>query len=209
MINYAKINSNFSYLHSIIMYHIIINNKTVQSLENKQIAFANFRSLCRDYTNKPSSIKLMLDDEILHAKSADLQLLDDVDKTSNNDILKLVLSQLNIDIKQLKLKLHNSELSVSNSRIDGWLRNDTNDRKYTAMYNDELYAVLNILLNDNQQSIKSPANIVKARQKLDLTQKQLAEKLGMTPTHRQVARWEAGQAEMPDKKWQILQNFLK
>lgn len=30
----------------------------------------------------------------------------------------------------------------------------------------------------------------------------------MKATHRQVARWEAGDAEMPDRKWEILKNLV-
>lgn len=151
------------------MYQISINNQIAQTTASKQVAFANFRALCRDYKHKPDSIVLMLSGDVLHKKPENLQLIDDINKTTSNEILKLVLKQLGIEVKQLKTILQDSTLNLSNSRIDGWLRHDDTDRRYTPMYNDELYAVLDILLDKNQSDIKSPKNIIKIRKNLNLT----------------------------------------
>lgn len=75
------------------------------------------------------------------------------------------------------------------------------------MHNDELVVVLKLLLSDTVAMIKSPENIVALRKKLGLTQTQLAEKFGLKSGFRQVARWESGEQEMPDAKWQKMQDF--
>ncbi len=206
MINYAKINSNFSYLHSIIMYHIVINNETAQSIDNKQIAFANFRALCRDYKNKPSSIKLMLDDKILHAKSADLQLLDDIDSSSTNDVLFEIMKQHNISKATLSKLIKGSDLEVSNSRVSGWCSAET-DKRFVKLNNDELTAILLIITDYLTMTNYSKQNVVKARKLLNMTQTDLGELLQVND--RQVRNWESGKNNMPIKKWQILQEKLK
>ncbi|MFB6348541.1 helix-turn-helix domain-containing protein [Moraxella sp. ZJ142] len=187
-------------------YKIIIDGKTSQEIDDKAIAYANYRAVCRDYANKPKKVELVHHEALITNKAAHLQLLDDNDVFSANDVLKHMMQLQNLNIKSLKDKIKTSQLKLSNSRIDGWLRT-TDDRHYTQMHNDELIAVLSILMSDTQAQIKSPANIVALRQKLGLTQSELAEKLGMASSHRQVARWEAGDAEMPDTKWQKMQNL--
>ncbi|MDO5651588.1 MAG: helix-turn-helix domain-containing protein [Moraxella sp.] len=189
------------------MYTILIDDQITQQLTDKAAAFANFRAYCRDYANKPKKIVLMCDDDILHTKTANMQLHDDVDEISANDILMSVMSQLNVDIKALKNLLPQSPLLLSNSRIDGWVR-PRHDRRFAQMYNDELQIVLHLLLTQQQDAIKSPQNISALRQKLGLTQTELAKQLGLTAGHRQVARWEAGEAEMPDSRWQKMQGLL-
>lgn len=190
------------------MYYIFIDNKENQSTESMQIAFANYRALCRDFKNKQSKIVLMLDSNILHAKEAGLMLLDDVDETTNNQLLVLLMKKFNVDIKELKSMLKKTEVQLSNSRIDGWIRQEK-DRKYVHIHNDELYIVIEQISKNRDTQEKTSKNIALIRKQLKLTQKQLAEKLGMSATHRQVARWEAGEAEMPDKKWQSLKKMQK
>ncbi len=67
--------------------------------------------------------------------------------------------------------------------------------------------VIKLLLSDTVAMIKSPENIAALRKKLGLTQTQLAEKFGLKSGFRQVARWESGDQEMPDAKWQKMQDF--
>lgn len=203
---YAKLGG--STLYHPLMYTIKIDGVTQQILDDQHIAWANFRAIARQFEQKPHTVALYDDDMLLLQKDAGRQLLDDADQATTNDVLKAALTALSIDIKQLKDLIAHSPLQLSNSRIDGWIRS-ADDRKFVQMHNDELIAVLQLLLLSQQNTQKTPDNILAARQRLGWTQTQLAEALGMTPTHLQVHRWESGQAEMPDKKWQQLQNFLK
>lgn len=204
---YVKLFALFIYCKS-IMYTIKLGNQIIKQTNNHNAAWASYRSFARDFVNKQHEVTLLDDDTLLHQKKAGLMLLDDVNSTTTNDLLKVVLSTLDIDNKKLKSLVADSELDVSNSRIDGWTRR-IDDRKYTDMHNDELAIVLELVLSDLQSSIKSPKNIVKARKKLELTQEQLAEKLGLKSGFRQVARWESGEQEMPDSRWKKMQEFLK
>lgn len=190
------------------MYSIAINDNVIKQTENRAVAWASYRAVARDHTNKSACVSIALGDTILHQKPADLLLLDEVDTVTTNDLLKITLARLGVDIKELKALVTNTELDLSNSRIDGWLR-PSDDRKFVQLHNDEFAVILDALLASRQLLVKSPANIVKLRQQLGLTQSQLADKLGLKSGFRQVARWESGEQEMPDKRWQILQDFLK
>lgn len=204
---YAILGNLLSYAY-FAMYYIIVDDEVTQTISDRHVAYANYRAICRDFTNKSKQIKLLDGDAILHTKAANMQLLDNIDKVSANDVLNVMMTGLNIDIKQLKTLIKDSQLQLSSSRIDGWIK-DASDRKFVQMHNDELCAVAQLMLKSNQASIKSPANIIALRKQLGLTQSELAEKLGLKSGHRQVARWEAGEAEMPDVRWQKMQSFLK
>lgn len=204
---YARMVAFINYC-KMLMYTISINNQTVKQTSNSNTAWANYRSYARDRAHKSAIVSIAKDGTVLHQKDADKLLLDDLDVVTANDVLNVVLSTLNIDNKQLKALVADSDLSISNSRIDGWTR-DIYDRRYVDMHNDELAAILDLVLTDLQSSIKSPANIAKMRKKLGLTQSQLAEKLGLKSGFRQVARWEAGEQEMPDARWEKLKKLLK
>ncbi|OPH35176.1 transcriptional regulator [Moraxella atlantae] len=190
------------------MYIISINNHVVKQTDNPNIAWANYRSFARDQINKSANVTISKDGAILHQKDADKLLLEDINVVTTNDLFNLVLATLNFDSKRLKKLVADSDLSISNSRIDGWTRK-IDDRRYVDMHNDELAAILELLLTDLQTSIKSPANIAKMRKKLGLTQAQLAQELGLKSGFRQVARWEAGEQEMPDVRWKKLQGLIK
>lgn len=190
------------------MYYIVIDDKVVQTISDRYVAYANYRAVCRDFINKPKQIKLLDNDTILHTKAANMQLLDNIDEVSTNDILGVAMNSLNIDVKQLKTLIKDSQLQLSSSRIDGWIK-DASDRKFVQMYNDELYVILQLMLKSSQSAIKTPTTITALRKQLGLTQSELAEKLGLKSGHRQVARWEAGEAEMSDARWQKMQGFLK
>lgn len=182
------------------MFSILINDNVFQQVSDKNVAYANYRAICRDFKNKSSDIKLLSDDVVLHNKPANLMLLDDIDATSANDILTMTMQRLNVDIKQLKKLLQDTDLMLSNSRIDGWIK-PIHDRKFVKMNNDELLIVLDVMIKNNQAMIKSPENIVNLRKKLGLTQSELAEKFGLKSGFVQISRWESGKQEMPDSKW--------
>lgn len=191
-----------------IMYTIKINNQTIKQTDNVNAAWATYRSFARDFKNKPELVTIAQDDAVLHQKDAGLMLLESVDRVTANDLLNTMLATLEIDNKKLKSLIADSDLDISNSRIDGWTR-QRGDRKFVEMHNDELVVVLELVLSDLQSSVKSPKNIVKARQKLGWTQAQLADNLGLKSGFRQVARWESGEQEMPDARWKKIQEFLK
>lgn len=190
------------------MYHIKIKGSTVQQVANEQTAWANYRATCRQFENKPFSVELYTDDTLLHKKEMGRMLLDDVDNYNANDVLILTMQRLNISIAELKKLLADTELSLSNSRIDGWIR-DRTDRKYVQMHHDELMIAIDVMLSNATKTQKNPANILALRQKLGLTQIELAVALGMTANHHQVSRWENGLAEMPQTKWEKMQKLLK
>lgn len=139
-----------------LMYKILIDNKVIEC-DDKNIAFANYRSFCRDYKNKSYHIKLMHNDILLHDKPANLQLLDDVDAVTTNDLLSLLLECLDIDITELKKIISESDLQLSKSRVGSWTL-PTDNRRYTQMHNDELAAVIKLLLTDRQLSSNSLAD---------------------------------------------------
>lgn len=205
MIKYARLSQIVNYVQ-VMTYKIIIDGKTVQTINDKATAYANYRAVCRDYDNKPKKVELVQDDTALNSKAPHMQLLDSNDIFTANDVLCHAMQTLGINIKGLKDKIKDSELKLSNSRIDGWIR-PSDDRHYVQMHNDELIVVLNLLMSDTVAMIKSPENIVALRKKLGLTQSGLAEKFGLKSGFRQVARWESGEQEMPDSKWQKMQNF--
>lgn len=187
-------------------YKIIIDGATSQVINDKATAYANYRAVCRDYVNKPKKVELVQDESVLSAKAPHMMLLDSNDVFSANDVLCQAMQTLSINIKDLKDKIKTSELKLSNSRIDGWIR-PSDDRHFVQMHNDELMVVIKLLLSDTVAMIKSPENIAALRKKLGLTQTQLAEKFGLKSGFRQVARWESGDQEMPDAKWQKMQDF--
>lgn len=191
-----------------IMYSIKIKGSTVQQVASEQTAWANYRATCRQFENKPFLVELYTDDTLLHKKEMGRMLLDDVDNYNANDVLILMMKRLNISIAELKKLLADTELSLSNSRIDGWVRDKT-DRKFVQMHHDELMIAIDVMLSNATKTQKTPANIVALRQKLGLTQIELAVALGMTANHHQVSRWENGLAEMPQTKWEKMQKLLK
>ncbi|OOS24031.1 hypothetical protein B0681_08745 [Moraxella porci DSM 25326] len=198
--------SQTSKFAKIMTYKIIIDGATSQAINDKATAYANYRAVCRDYANKPKKVELVQDGSVLSAKAPHMMLRDSNDVFSANDVLCQAMQTLGINIKDLKDKIKTSELKLSNSRIDGWIR-PSDDRHFVQMHNDELMAVIKLLLSDTVAMIKSPENIAALRKKLGLTQSQLAEKFGLKSGFRQVARWESGEQEMPDAKWQKMQYF--
>lgn len=196
-----------STLYHLLMYTIKINDIDHLKIDDKHTAWSNFRAIARQFEHKTADVSLFDADELIYQKPANRMLLDSADQANANDVLKAVMQQLNIDIKQLKNLVADSYLQLSNSRIDGWMK-AKDDRKFAELHNDELIVLLQLMIATFQTNCKTPQNILAARQKLGWTQSQFAEKLGMKPTHLQVHRWETGQAEMPDKKWQQVQKFL-
>lgn len=191
------------------MYHIIINQQLHQSVSDEHIAYANYRAICRDYLNKSLDVQLLHEKQVLHHKPSDFVFTDDdFDKVTPNCILKSVMNRLNIEIKQLKTILQESELQLSNSRIDGWIR-PVDDRKYVKMHHDELLIVLDLMLQRYQELIKTPENITHLRKKMGLTQTELAEQMGIKSGHVHISRWESGKQEMPDSKWQEMLDMAK
>lgn len=205
MILCATLSPTFKFA-KIMTYKIIIDGATSQVINDKATAYANYRAVCRDYVNKPKKVELVQDESVLSAKAPHMMLLDSNDVFSANDALCQAMQTLGINIKDLKDKIKTSELKLSNSRIDGWIR-PSDDRHFVQMHNDELMIVIKLLLSDTVAMIKSPENIAALRKKLGLTQTQLAEKFGLKSGFRQVARWESGDQEMPDAKWQKMQDF--
>ncbi|MFB2539396.1 MULTISPECIES: multiprotein-bridging factor 1 family protein [unclassified Acinetobacter] len=191
-----------------IMYSIKLDNVIVKQTDNANIAWSFYRATARDYANKSAHVTIEQDSTILHSKDANRLLLDDVDNVSANDILMFIIKKLGLSLGDAKALIDSSPLDLSKNRKNGWFI-AKDKKKHTQMHNDELMIVLDALLSNHQNNIKNPENIKKARERLGLTQTQLAEKLGLKSGHRQVARWESGQAEMPDVKWKIMQEFLK
>lgn len=202
---YAKLVCNFSKLYR-AMYYIHIDNQTIHSISDKNIAYANYRALCRDYANKSSNIKLLHDDQIIHAKAADLLLLDELDNTSANDVLFAVMSAANIDKKQLRGILSKTDLQVSKSRIDGWCRTSS-DRKFVRLHNDELAVILAAITAYLMTLQYSPQNIQRMRADLGMTQAEIGEALGVGD--RQVRNWEAGKSGMRAEQWMNFQKIWK
>lgn len=196
------------------MYYIKIDGLTVKETNNQNVAWSLYRATARDYANKTAQITIEQDGQILHQKDVSRLLLDDVDYATANDVLKTTMQCLNIDIKQLKKLLLDSELQLSNSRIDGWIR-PVDDRKFVKLHNDELIVIIEMLLNyqkDNQQNIElgyTANNLKSMRKQLNLTQQQLADILDVKAGGRQVRRWENGEQDMPTEKWQIFLKYFK
>lgn len=196
------------------MYYIKIDGLTVKETNNQNVAWSLYRATARDYANKTAQITIEQDGQILHQKDVGRLLLDDVDYATANDVLKTTMQCLNIDIKQLKKLLLDSELQLSNSRIDGWIR-PVDDRKFVKLHNDELIVIIEMLLNyqkDNQQNIElgyTANNLKSMRKQLNLTQQQLADILDVKAGGRQVRRWENGEQDMPTEKWQIFLKYFK
>lgn len=127
------------------MYYIKIKGSIVCQVINEQTAWANYRAICRQFENKPFLIELYADDVLLHKKDMGCMLLDDVDNYNANDVLVLTMQRLNVSIAELKKLLANTDLSLSNSRIDGWVRVKT-DRRYVQMHHDELIIAIDVML---------------------------------------------------------------
>ncbi|WP_131669241.1 helix-turn-helix domain-containing protein [Psychrobacter pygoscelis] len=199
---YAKLGNIINYLKN-IMYQVNINNQQYFITDNEHVAWSAYRAACREYDNKSKKVALLNDDRLLHAKAADLMLLDDVDSVTANDLLKIIMQQLNIDIKQVKEIVKESGLPLSNSRVGSWTLPPDN-RRYTQMHNDELAAILPYLLSKSIHELGyTPANLKQLRQRLRLTQEQVAKIVGVAG-NRQVRRWENGEQPMPHDKWQLL-----
>lgn len=144
---YATLSQTLNFAKN-MTYKIIIDGTTSQVINDKATAYANYRAVCRDYDNKPKKVELMQNNTILSAKAPHLMPLESNDVFSANDVLCQTMQVLGINVKDLKNKIKTSELKLSNSRIDGWVRSSDN-RHFVQMHNDELLAVLKLLLSDN------------------------------------------------------------
>lgn len=196
------------------MFIIKVNNAVIKETNNPNVAWALYRATARDYANKSAQITIEQNGEILHQKNADCLLLDDIEYKTANDVLKATMQCLNIDIKQLKILLLDSELQLSNSRIDGWIR-PVDDRKFVKLHNDELIVIIEILLNyqkDNSTHFElgyTANNLKSMRKQLNLTQQQLAEILDVKAGGRQIRRWENSEQDMPTEKWKNFLDYFK
>lgn len=126
-------------------YSIIINNDTVYTTDSERAAFAAYRAYCRKFANKQNGITLNNHETIIQAKRPNAMLLDDIDNVTANDLLKIIMRELDIDIKNVKRVVKEIGLPLSNSRVGSWNLPSSN-RRYTQMHNDELAVILPHLL---------------------------------------------------------------
>lgn len=205
----AKIVPNFKNLF--VMYTILINNQIKEQTTDKAVAFANFRAICRDYDNKPHHITLKHDDDVIHEKGADLQLLNDIDDCTANDVLLAIINQLSMSSKDAKAIIKESQLNASNSRIDGWFCQPSN-RKFVKLHHDELVHLIPYFLKNNTSSVNeigfTANNLKTMRKQMGLSQDEVAQIVGVSG-NRQVRRWENGEQDMPSEKWQVFLNYFK
>ncbi len=190
-------------------YQIIIDGKISQTINDKAVAYANYRAVCRDYANKPKKVELVQDDIVLNAKAPHLQLIDNNDVFSANDVFISITKSIGLSVPAIKDIIKNSDLMLTNSRIDGWFYPKDN-RRFVQMYNDELSYLIPLLLAHKSQNEMgyTPNNLKSMRQALKLTQEQTAQMLGVAGG-RQVRRWENGEQDMPSEKWQIFLDFYQ
>lgn len=160
------------------MYTITIDNQTHSTTDSQAVAIANYRALARQYANKSVMIKLLKDGELMHERLPGKLLLDTLDEhVTANDILQQVMRRYDVDAKQLKALLKQTELTISGSRIDGWLR-PADDRRYVQMHGDELLIVLDTLLTESAYAGYSPTNLRTLIARTGLSQAKFAEAIG-------------------------------
>lgn len=112
---YARLKGNINYFCT-AMYSISINEQIVYATSNEYAAFAAYRSYCREFDNKPKTIILSDDGQRIHVKTAGQMLLEDVDKVTTNELLKIIMQQIDIDIKDIKAIVKDLDLPLSASQ---------------------------------------------------------------------------------------------
>lgn len=209
---YARLKGNINYFCT-AMYSISINEQIVYATSNEYAAFAAYRSYCREFDNKPKTIILSDDGQRIHVKTAGQMLLEDVDKVTTNELLKIIMQQIDIDIKDIKAIVKDLDLPLSASRVGSWTLPPDN-RRYTQMHKDELALLLPHLLKQNHKTAEvanlgfTADNLKQMRTKLGLTQAAAADIVGVSGG-RQVRRWENAEQDMPSEKWQIFLNYYQ
>ncbi|MDH2272948.1 hypothetical protein [Moraxella porci] len=195
------------------MYSIKINGNIVKQTDKSTVAWSLYRATARLFENKPNHVQLYSDAELLHQKPSGLMLLEHPDSAAVNDILMTLIKTLDLSFPEVKSLIKDSELELSNSRIDGWFYPKDN-RRFVQMYNDEL-EYLTPILTRYAQAKSQRANLgftaqglKSMRAQLGLTQQQVADIVGVAG-NRQVRRCENGEQDMPSKKWQIFWIFIK
>lgn len=195
------------------MYSIKINGNTVKQTDKSTVAWSLYRATARLFENKPNHVQLYGDSELLHQKPSGLMLLEHPDSAAVNDILMTLIKTLDLSFPEVKSLIKDSELELSNSRIDGWFYPKDN-RRFVQMYNDEL-EYLTPILTRYAQAKSQRANLgftaqglKSMRAQLGLTQQQVADIVGVAG-NRQVRRCENGEQDMPSKKWQIFLDFYQ
>lgn len=207
----ATIKPNYFWSH--IMYSIKINGNTIKQSEKSNVAWSLYRAIARLFENKPNHVQLFIDEELLHQKPSGLMLLEHPDSVAVNDVLMTLVKTLDLSFPEVKTLIKDSELELSNSRIDGWFYPKDN-RRFVQMYNDELEYLMPILTHYAQAKSQqanlgfTPQALKSMRSQLGLTQQQTADIVGVAG-NRQVRRWENGEQDMPTEKWQIFLDFYQ
>lgn len=195
------------------MYSIKINDNIVKQIDKSTVAWSLYRATARLFENKPNHVQLFSDAELLHQKPSGLMLLEHPDSAAVNDVLMTLVKTLDLSFPEVKSLIKDSELELSNSRIDGWFYPKDN-RRFVQMYNDELEYLMPILAQyaqakSQQANLGFTAQGLKSmRAQLGLTQQQVADIVGVAG-NRQVRRWENGEQDMPSEKWQIFLDFYQ
>ncbi|OOS24029.1 hypothetical protein B0681_08735 [Moraxella porci DSM 25326] len=126
------------------MYSIKINGNIVKQTDKSTVAWSLYRATARLFENKPNHVQLYSDAELLQQKPSGLMLLEHPDSAAVNDILMTLIKTLDLSFPEVKWLIKDSELELSNSRIDGWFYPKDN-RRFVQMYNDELEYLTPIL----------------------------------------------------------------
>lgn len=195
------------------MYSIKINGNIVKQTDKSTVAWSLYRATARLFENKPNHVQLYSDAELLHQKPSGLMLLEHPDSAAVNDVLITLVNTLDLSFPEVKSLIKDSELELSNSRIDGWFY-PKNNRRFVQMYNDELEYLMPILAQyaqakSQQANLGFTAQGLKSmRSQLGLTQQQVTDIVGVAG-NRQVRRWENGEQDMPSEKWQIFLDFYQ
>lgn len=195
------------------MYSIKINGNIVKQTHKSTVAWSLYRATARLFENKPNHVQLFSDAELLHQKPSGLMLLEHPDSAAVNDVLITLVKTLDLSFPEVKSLIKDSELELSNSRIDGWFYPKDN-RRFVQMYNDELEYLMPILAQYAQAKSQranlgfTAQGLKSMRSQLGLTQQQVADIVGVAG-NRQVRRWENGEQDMPSEKWQIFLDFYQ
>lgn len=128
------------------MYSITINANIAKQTKESNVAWSFYRATARLFENKPNHVRLFINTKLLHQKPCGLMLLDHPDSSSVNDVLIALVEMLNLSFPEVKILIKDSELDLSNSRIDGWFYPKDN-RRFVQMYNDELEYLIPILVS--------------------------------------------------------------
>lgn len=181
MINYDKMAQ--SYIIEAIMYVIKLGDEVISTTDNVIIAWVNYRNTLRQASLSSDMVaSIELDGENLHISTVGGAALEFETPTNVtlNQIICDVMQSKGISPKDLTTKLNEQGVTISKSKVTGWVL-PTDNRKHQKIQPDELYlALLAISKADNFELGYTPSNLKKLVELTGLNQAEFVRRYELT-----------------------------